>query len=378
MKRGDAIDAILSATSDLAAARMAYGERVAQRLGLAATDVDVLRRLAAEGSMTVGRIGEVTGLTTGATTRLVDRLEQSGFVRRVADPADRRRVVVEAAGDRASAVAAAYAPAERAARTALEPLDDATLAAFASYLDAAAVAYDTDGAAAVSSDAASGGVAGTPATSSVVGPLASAHEGRLVFVTAAPAITVKGSPDLGTELFRARFSGAIPSARVRDGSVTIRYPRLAWFDWRARIGDQWINASAHWRRDRTDVLVNATIPWRVELRGGATALTADLRQVRVQGIEITGGAGSVSLALGAPSGPVLIRFRGGTGDVTVTRPAGTAAALTVKGGARGATLDGMEAKGSFARIATPRADEARDRYEIELHGGANRVAVRGE
>ena len=108
--REDAIAAVLSATADLAAARLAHGERVAQRLGLAPADVDVLRRLAVEGSMTVGRIGEVTGLTTGATTRLVDRLEQAGFVRRVADPADRRRVVVEAAGDRPTAVAAAFAP----------------------------------------------------------------------------------------------------------------------------------------------------------------------------------------------------------------------------------------------------------------------------
>jgi DNA-binding MarR family transcriptional regulator len=374
----DAIDAILSATADLAAARLAYGERVAQRLGLAATDVDVLRRLAAERSMTVGRIGEVTGLTTGATTRLVDRLEQSGFVRRVADPTDRRRVVVEAAGDRASAVATAYAPAEQAARTALEPLDGATLAAFASYLDAAAAAYDTDGTATFPDGASSSDRSGSPVTASVVGPLASAHAGRLVFVTAAPSVTVKGSRDLGSELYRARFSGAIPSARVRDGAVTIRYPRLAWYDWRARIGDQWINASAHWRRDRTDVLVNATIPWRLELRGGASALTADLRHVRVEGVEITGGAGAVSLALGAPSGVVRIRFRGGTGDVIVTRPAGTAASLTIKGGARSATLDGFEALGSLSRVATPGADEARDRYEIELHGGANKVIVRGE
>src|SRR3954463_9196329 len=86
--RTDAIDAILGATGDLAAARSAYGERVAQRLRPAPPHVDVLRRLAVEGSMTVGRIGEVTGLTTGATTRLVDRLEQAGFVRRVADPPD--------------------------------------------------------------------------------------------------------------------------------------------------------------------------------------------------------------------------------------------------------------------------------------------------
>jgi DNA-binding MarR family transcriptional regulator len=376
-KRGDAIDAVLSATVDLAAARLAYGERVAQRLGLAPTDVDVLRRLAVEQSMTVGRIGEVTGLTTGATTRLVDRLEQAGFVRRVADPADRRRVVVEPAGDRASAVAAAYSPAEHAARTALEPLDDPTLVAIAGFLDAAAAGYDTDGEARARADADAAGAEVAAVVASVTGPIAAARHGRLVFVTAAPAVTITGSRDLMTELYRARFSGATPSARVRDGVVTIRYPRLAWFDWRARIGDQWINASAHWRRDRTDVVLNAVLPWSVELRGGATVVTADLRDVNLARFELTGGSGSASLRLGRPSGHVRVRFRGGTGDVTIVRPAGTAATLQVTGGARKATLDGAEWFGSDP-IATPGANRARDRYDIELLGGANRVVVRGE
>ena len=375
-KRGDAIDAVLSATVDLAAARMAYGERVAQRLGLAPTDVDVLRRLAVEQSMTVGRIGEVTGLTTGATTRLVDRLEQGGFVRRVADPADRRRVVVEPAGDRASAVAAEYAPAEHAARTALEPLDDATLVAIAGFLDAAAAGYDTDGESRAA-QAETDGAEVAAAIASVAGPIAGARHGRLVFVTAAPAVTITGTRDLGTELYRARFSGAVGSVRVRDGAVTIRYPRLAWFDWRARIGDQWINASAHWRRDRTDVQISTIVPWAVEMRGGATVVSADLRQVTLAGFELTGGSGAVTLRLGRPSGHVRVRFRGGTGDVTIVRPAGTAATLQVKGGARKATLDGAEWWGSDP-IATAGANQARDRYDIELQGGANKVTVRAE
>ena len=65
--------------------------------------------------MPVGRVGELTALTTGATTRLIDRLEQAGFVRRVPDPADRRRVIVEAAADRATAVQQAFDPVDAAA-----------------------------------------------------------------------------------------------------------------------------------------------------------------------------------------------------------------------------------------------------------------------
>ena len=65
------------------------------------------------------------------------------------------------------------------------------------------------------------------------------------------------------------------------------------------------------------------------------------------------------------------------GDVTVVRPAGTAVTLQIKGGYRKATLDGAAADGD-TRLATPGADRARDRLEIELHGGANKVTVRGE
>ena len=46
------------------------------------------------------------GLTTGAVTRVIDRLEQAGYVRRVPDPADRRRVIVEVVPDKVAGVKA--------------------------------------------------------------------------------------------------------------------------------------------------------------------------------------------------------------------------------------------------------------------------------
>ncbi len=134
------VAAILRATADLAAARVAYAQGVAERHGLAATDVEVLRLLASEGAMPVGRVGELTALTTGATTRLIDRLEQAGFVRRLPDPADRRRVIVEAAADRATAVQQAFDPVDAAATLALGSLDDAALAGVHAYLTACVAA----------------------------------------------------------------------------------------------------------------------------------------------------------------------------------------------------------------------------------------------
>jgi DNA-binding MarR family transcriptional regulator len=50
-----------------------------------------------EGSVTAGRLAELSGLTTGAITTVIDRLEHRGLARRVRDPRDRRRVLVEMA-----------------------------------------------------------------------------------------------------------------------------------------------------------------------------------------------------------------------------------------------------------------------------------------
>src|SRR4051794_234377 len=74
----DRVIAILQASAEMSARRAAYTQIVAERFGLAATDVECLGLLASEGSMAVGRLGELTALTTGATTRMVDRLEQAG------------------------------------------------------------------------------------------------------------------------------------------------------------------------------------------------------------------------------------------------------------------------------------------------------------
>jgi DNA-binding MarR family transcriptional regulator len=70
--------------------------RIAEQMGLSATDhkaLDLASR--AEGPLTAGRIAQLTGLSTGAVTGVIDRLERAGFVRRVRDTQDRRKVLVE-------------------------------------------------------------------------------------------------------------------------------------------------------------------------------------------------------------------------------------------------------------------------------------------
>jgi DNA-binding MarR family transcriptional regulator len=77
---------------------MLHGHASAKACGLGATDLYALNILELVGPLTPGELGARTGLTTGPTTRLIDRLEQAGYVRRAAEPQDRRKVIVEPVG----------------------------------------------------------------------------------------------------------------------------------------------------------------------------------------------------------------------------------------------------------------------------------------
>ncbi|GAA3226734.1 hypothetical protein GCM10020256_37480 [Streptomyces thermocoprophilus] len=77
---------------------MLHGHASARACDLGATDLYALNILQLGGPMTPGELGTRTGLTTGPTTRLVDRLERAGYVRRTPDPEDRRKVIVEPVG----------------------------------------------------------------------------------------------------------------------------------------------------------------------------------------------------------------------------------------------------------------------------------------
>jgi DNA-binding transcriptional regulator GbsR (MarR family) len=72
-----------------------FHQAIAHRIGLNGTDHKCADLLFQMGPMTAGELAEWTGVTTGAITGVLDRLEQAGFVRRVKDPHDRRRVIIE-------------------------------------------------------------------------------------------------------------------------------------------------------------------------------------------------------------------------------------------------------------------------------------------
>ncbi|GAA3049979.1 MarR family winged helix-turn-helix transcriptional regulator [Streptomyces glomeratus] len=85
----------------------------AEAAGLHTSEWYALSLITLEGSLTSGELASRTGLTTGATTRLIDRLERAGYARRAADPKDRRRVIVEPVPDGLSRIEEVLAPPRR-------------------------------------------------------------------------------------------------------------------------------------------------------------------------------------------------------------------------------------------------------------------------
>ena len=92
--RAALLEALEQAMRKASAQGVLYGQSVANAVGISGSDLDCLDLLNFEGRVTAGRLAEVTGLTTGAITGVVDRLEKAGLVRRERDEADRRKVYI--------------------------------------------------------------------------------------------------------------------------------------------------------------------------------------------------------------------------------------------------------------------------------------------
>jgi DNA-binding MarR family transcriptional regulator len=95
MKREEIIQAINEKFREMSTETIMFHQAVADILGLHITDHKCLDFIYRFGAMPAGRLAELTGLTTGAVTGIIDRLEEAGYVRRANDPKDRRRTIVE-------------------------------------------------------------------------------------------------------------------------------------------------------------------------------------------------------------------------------------------------------------------------------------------
>jgi DNA-binding MarR family transcriptional regulator len=104
-----------------------FGQTVANAVGVASSDLECLDFLNIEGRVTAGRLAELTGLTTGAITGVIDRMEKVGLVRRERDEEDRRKVYVAIVPEALARIGRYYEPLQKAVTKDWDGYTDAEL-----------------------------------------------------------------------------------------------------------------------------------------------------------------------------------------------------------------------------------------------------------
>ncbi|HEX9039005.1 MAG TPA: MarR family transcriptional regulator [Ktedonobacterales bacterium] len=334
-----------------------YFRAVAARAGMNATDAQALDLLSATGPASAGRIADLMGVTTGAVTQMLDRLEEAGRIRRERDPEDGRRVIV------------GLIPGEAALRD-LGPIfanvsgrwdevaaryDEAQLALLTEFLSRAS-AVTRDEIIRLREEPVAG------ASGDFSAPLGALASGQLTVASGGASLVLRARASM-PELYEARFEGPLPEVKANDGVVTVRYPR------------QFLGMGA-WQSS-ADITLNGAIPWLIAIQSKATTITARLRELDLAGLNIKGGYSAIDLELAAPSGLVPIKVSGGVSTIKIHRPAGAAARVHLKGWASHLTLDDqfISNAGENVRLQSSGYDAAADRYDIEVSGAASMITV---
>lgn len=132
--RADLLKELEETLRKVGAQSVLLSDTVARLVGLNSTDLECLDLLEMAGPTTAGHLAEHAGLTTGAMTAVIDRLEQAGFARRLRDAKDRRRVRVEALSRNFKHVSGLYRRLAESTARLHDDYDDRQLALVVEYL----------------------------------------------------------------------------------------------------------------------------------------------------------------------------------------------------------------------------------------------------
>jgi hypothetical protein len=189
-------------------------------------------------------------------------------------------------------------------------------------------------------------------------PLGSVAMGRLVFARGAAHLTIGVDPSMA-DLYRARFEGKVPEVRVDGGTVTVKY-----------------RPSLH--RTSGAIMLSGRVPWAIKARMGMSDVVADLRELELAGLEISGGVSRLLVRMPHPKAAVRVRIGAGASHVELIRPAGVPVRVRIGGGASKLAVDEFRvgAAGAKTDWRSPDYDLVEGRYDVEIGAGASKVTIR--
>lgn len=328
----------------------------ATRIGVAVTDLQVVDILDLTGGTSAGRLAELTGLTTGAITRILNRLEEVGLVRRERDESDGRKVIVrlEEGKDELIEVRSILNSIPRAWDEVASPYDTKQLAFLLEFLQQGNELSRKEIVRLQEASSGEGAIYSAP--------LEGLERGRLVISCGISRLIVRADERID-RLYQARFEGPAPDVKAKEGAVTIRYPRRL-----LGVGG---------KQGIAQVALSVAVPWWIVLKGGSTEIVGELTGLDLAGLEVKGGFSKIQLVLPIPSGVVPLRIMGGAPEIIVRRPAGVAAQVHLKGWVSELVFDDqtVHGAGNNMRLQSPGYDATAPCYAIEVMSYASRVAI---
>jgi DNA-binding MarR family transcriptional regulator len=120
-----------------------FRNAVATKLGVHVTDAECLDFLLEAGAASAGQLAKATGLSSSATTSMIDRLERAGYVQRKADPLDRRKIIVKPIPRRLKKGEKLYRDFVTAVDGILDTMDDDELETILKYVTGMSEVYSS-------------------------------------------------------------------------------------------------------------------------------------------------------------------------------------------------------------------------------------------
>ncbi|MFF4128537.1 MarR family winged helix-turn-helix transcriptional regulator [Microbispora rosea] len=108
--RGELEAAAFAEIPQFVSATTLFQNAVADQLGVPVNDLHCLNLVSSGQAVTPTQLAERMGMTTGAVTKMLDRMQEQRLIRREHDPGDRRRVIISQLPDRLAELAELYRP----------------------------------------------------------------------------------------------------------------------------------------------------------------------------------------------------------------------------------------------------------------------------
>jgi hypothetical protein len=179
---------------------------------------------------------------------------------------------------------------------------------------------------------------------------------RLVIERSGVDLTLNADPTLAT-LYQITVEGRAPEITV-EGDVVHIFRRYG-------------------PRGALNLTLAGAVRWEIEIRGGVSRLSANLRGLRLASLDIAGGMDHALIQLGPPDSVVPIRVSADTNRLRIERPPTAAVRARLNRGGSQVTLDGVHlgSVGSGTELESPNYAAARDRYDVAIGGASAHLTL---